>query len=170
MSKKMFTVYAIINAMYDKGILTSDFDVDYEKHVVTDNNRLRTLFCLQSDEMFDVNNAKRASEANKNVYRNYVRIESDDDSSLIQLWGKPKRNDVIIEFRQKLFDKLALEKVACIKNCKHEEYKHKLENRLCVVDNEKDAIKIIEAFLKALDATKNNTSATKRSEAKKNEA
>lgn len=165
MSKKeKFTVYSIIDEMYNKNILTTDFKWEKVKggNKVIDNNALRVLFTLQSREMFDVINAKEARKANKNMYANYVRIESDDDSALIQLWGKVNRGEkgeVIIEFRQKLYDMLKCDDVKLFRDCKHETYKHNTLNRLCVVDNTKDAIKIITAFIERLNKTKrtNNT-------------
>ena len=159
MKKERFTVYNIIDEMYKQNILTTDFSYEKTKQgeKVTDNNALRTLFTLQSREIFDVCNAKTAKLANEQTYANYVRIESDDDSSLIQLWGKVNRGEkgeVIIEFRQKLYEQLDCDKLKVFRDCKHEMYKHNVLNRLCVVDNTQDAIKIINTFIERMNKKK----------------
>jgi len=146
--KKNTLSYDILNQLYDSGFMTQ--------------HNLRHLMCLQNQEVFDVDSAEKARIANasEQLYPNYVRIESDDDSSLVQLWGKPKRGIVIVEFRKRLFDMVECDKVKLFRESKHEIYKGQEQHRLIVVDNVEQGVKIIQTFVERVEHKKSNKSDT----------
>lgn len=170
MKEKRFDVYDILDAMYANGLIQTSFEIDGNK--VIDSSNLRPLFCLQADEKFDVMDSESCKLANDNVYSNYIRLESDDDSSILQFWGKPKRGtrgEVIIEIRKKLYDRLECDNVKIFRESRHEIYKKVEQHRLIVVDNTSDAIKVVKAFIERLDKKRSNaseeTTATKKDNA-----
>lgn len=163
MTNQKFTSYTLLDALYEQGILESNFTID--GNIVTDESSLRPIFCLQSQEIFDVCDAESARLANakEQFYSNYVRLESDDDSSVLQFWGKAKRGvngEVIIEIRKRIYDMLDCDSLKIFRESRHEKYKGVEQHRLIVVDNVSDGVKVVRAFLDRLNRKRTNSDST----------
>ena len=163
--KNKTLAYDILNALHENNIITTDITwekVKGGKVKVIDNSNYSVIFDLQNNVLFeneyDINDTEKHVNR-KDKYSNYVALMR-DDKSIIQLWGKANRGEVIIEFRKQLYDKLECDKLKVFRDCKHETYKGKEQNRLCVVDNTKDAIKVISAFVNRLESKTSTTETT----------
>ena len=166
--------YDILNALNEKEIIKHSFTwekVNGGKIKVIDESNYQVIFDLQNSVMmnceYDINSdaEKKTTKDRLHHYSNYVALIK-DDKSIIQLWGKANRGDVIIEFRKHLYDVLECDKLKTFTECKHEMYKGKEQNRLCVVDNVNDAVKIIKKFLERLESkTQGKTSASEKTQA-----
>ena len=119
--KNKILVYDILNALYEKEIIKSDFLWEVTKGgkvKVTDNSNYQVIFDLQNSvymiSEYDIN-SKDADR--KDRYSNYVALIK-DDKSIIQLWGKANRGEVIIELRKHLYDALKCDELKTLKECK----------------------------------------------------
>ena len=151
-----FDVYTSLDALVANDVIRFDFDVDTKTHKVVDNSNIKLLFALQNSEHYNVTNVDDARLANKDFRRNYVCMSTDDDSSVLQFWGKSNKGEVVIEVRKHLFDTLELASLKVFREWGKEVKGGKAIERCFVCKSDKDVVTFCKAFFARLEKRKTN--------------
>lgn len=157
MSKNtIFNVYTSLDALVKENVFCFDFDVDTKTHKIVDNSNVKLLFALQNSEIYNVKDAHDANKANANFRNNYVCVSTDDDSSVLQFWGKSNKGEVVIEVRKHLYDVLELKSLKVFREWGKEVKGGKAIERCFVCKSDKDVVTFCKAFFARLENKKTN--------------